>query len=240
MSDIDEQSCRRYLANGLNATDAYRQTHPKASDAKLETRPEAQRVPRSKVLTHQAKQSPEAAAAKMMVEGLVTNAATAAGYSKMLGELDLADCMARLVFETQKVQGGNLASVEATLMAQAMTLNAMFTQLARETSKMTIVDHIDRFTRLAFKAQSQCRATFETLAAIKNPTMVFARHANIAQGPQQVNNTVTIARAGNPESEQIEQLEAHGERVDFGTTGAAGTRDQTMATVGTVNRASNR
>jgi hypothetical protein len=28
-----EQFCRRYFANGLNATDAYRQSHPKASDA---------------------------------------------------------------------------------------------------------------------------------------------------------------------------------------------------------------
>jgi hypothetical protein len=33
ISDIDEQFCRLYLGNGLNATDAYRQTHPKASDA---------------------------------------------------------------------------------------------------------------------------------------------------------------------------------------------------------------
>jgi hypothetical protein len=90
----------------------------------------------------------------MMVEGLGTNVATAAGYSKMIGELDPADCMARLVFETQKVQGGNLASVEATLMAQAMTLNAMFTQLANEASKMTIVDHIDRFTRLASRRRA--------------------------------------------------------------------------------------
>ena len=55
-----------------------------------------------------------------------------------------------------------------------------------------------------------------------------------------VNNSVTLARAGNPESEQIKQLEAHDERVDFGTTGAAGTCDQTMAAVGTVNRAPNR
>jgi hypothetical protein len=37
--------------------------------------------------------------------------------------------------------------------------------------------------RLALKAQSQCRATIETLAAIKNPPVVVARQANIAQGP---------------------------------------------------------
>jgi hypothetical protein len=46
----------------------------------------------------------------------------------------------------------------------------------------------------AFKAQAQCRATFETIALSKNPP-VFARQANIAQGPQQINNTMSVARA---------------------------------------------
>jgi hypothetical protein len=43
--------------------------------------------------------------------------------------------------------------------------------------------------RLALKAQSQCRATLETLSVVKNPPSVaFVRQANIANGPQQVNN----------------------------------------------------
>jgi hypothetical protein len=44
--------------------------------------------------------------------------------------------------------------------------------------------------RLALKAQSQSRATVETLAAIKNPPVVYARQANFAAGHQQVNNGV--------------------------------------------------
>ena len=142
------------------------------------------------------KQSPDEAAAEMMVEGLGMNAITAGGYSKMLGELDLTECMVALVAETRRVQSGNLAGPEAMLTAQAVTLNAMFTQLAFQSSKMSIVDQIDRFTRLALKAQGQCRSTLETLAAIKNPPTVFARQANIAHGPQQVNNGV-VAPAGS-------------------------------------------
>jgi hypothetical protein len=46
----------------------------------------------------------------------------------------------------------------------------------------------DTYLRLALKAQSQCRATLETLATIKNPPIVYARQANIANGPQQINN----------------------------------------------------
>lgn len=52
---------------------------------------------------------------------------------------------------------------------------------------MTLVDQKDRFMRLGLKAQDQCRHTLETLAVMKNPP-VFARQANIANGPQQVNN----------------------------------------------------
>ena len=60
------------------------------------------------------------------------------------------------------------------------------------------VDHLDRYMRLALKAQGQCRATLETLATIKNPPVVFARQANIAQGPQQVNNVVSVSRDAQP------------------------------------------
>jgi hypothetical protein len=74
--------------------------------------------------------------------------------------------------------------LEALLAAQALTLNAMFTNLALQSREMTAVDQIDRFTRLALKAQGQCRATVETLATIKNPPTVFARQANIAHGPK--------------------------------------------------------
>lgn len=194
------------------------------------------------------KQSPDEAAAEMMVEGLGMNAVTATAYSRTLGELDLTECMAALIAETRQVQSGNLGGPEATLTAQAITLNAMFTQLAYYSSKMTIVDQIERFTRLALKAQGQCRATLETLAAIKNPPTVFARQANIAQGPQQVNNFVppgcqssqeARARAGNQETEQIKVLEAHVERLDLGAADSAGASDQALAAVGARHRSEN-
>ena len=77
-----------------------------------------------------ADQSIAAAAAEMMIEGLAANAVTARAYSRMLGTLDMTECMAGLVTETKKVQAGDLKGAEAILIAQAVTLNAMFTQLA--------------------------------------------------------------------------------------------------------------
>ncbi len=189
-------------------------------------------------------ESHEAALARLMVEGVGVNAVTVVAYSTSFGKLDLAECMAALTAETQRVQGGSMEGLEAILAAHVVTLNTMFTKLAYEASKMDIVDQIDRWTRLAFKAQSQCRAPAETLATIKNPATVFARQANIAHGPQQVNTAVLSsssrdvprARAGNQKIEQNELLEAHGERLDGGPAGPAGARDQAMAPLGTRDR----
>ena len=58
------------------------------------------------------------------------------------------------------------------------------TQLANQSTQSQYVDQLSgRYMRLTLKAQGQRRATLETLAAIKNPTTMFARQANITQGP---------------------------------------------------------
>jgi len=52
------------------------------------------------------------------------------------------------------------------------------------------MDNLDRYLELALRAQSQSRATWDALATIKNPPVAgYVRQANIAHGPQQVNNT---------------------------------------------------
>jgi hypothetical protein len=100
------------------------------------------------------------------------------------------------------------------------------------------LDATDRYMRLALKAQSQCRATLETLAEIKNPSSVaFVRQANIAHGPQQVNNSLP-SRAGESEVNPNTLLEAtHGERLDTGAEGTPGRADTDLEAVGAVNRA---
>ena len=74
---------------------------------------------------------------------------------------------------------------------------------------------------------------------MKNPPTVFAKQANIAHGPQQVNNSLTLARAGNLQSAPNKLLEAHDERLEFGAAEATVRCDQTMATVGARNRPAN-
>src|SRR5689334_10192850 len=68
----------------------------------------------------------------------------------------------------------------------------------------------DTYMRMALRAQSQCRATLETLAAIKNPPVVFAKRTNVTTGPQQINNGVApSSRVGENESSPSKLLEAN-------------------------------
>jgi hypothetical protein len=190
-------------------------------------------------------QTPAEALAKLMAGGVAMNTVTAMSYSDTFGQLSLTECVEAVTSQLERVRDGDLAGLEAMLGAQAIALNAISTQLAHRTSKMTIVDQIDRFTRLALKAQGQCRATVETLALIKNPpAAVFARQANIAHGPQQVNNyddaspalAESPARGENHEIRQNRLLGSCDEPLDGDPTTGAGRRDQTMATVGEVHR----
>ena len=79
----------------------------------------------------------------------------------------------------------------------------------------TPMPHYEAFMWLAFKAQSQCRSTLQTLSDIKNPSVVCAKQANITHGNQQINNGVTAPRTQENKNYSNELLEhTHGERLD--------------------------
>jgi hypothetical protein len=94
---------------------------------------------------------------------------------------------------------------------------------------------------LGLKAQAQCRATLQTLFEMKNPQPVaFVKQANIANGPQQVNNGVATqpsSHAGISTSQSNELLElSHEQRLDIRTAGAASCTHPRLETVGAVVR----
>lgn len=129
------------------------------------------------------------------------------------------------------------------LIAQANALQAMFVEMARRALKQESIGHYETHLRLALRAQNQCRSTLETLAVIKNPTVVFARQANINNGgQQQVNNHCapgSTSSAGVQEApiRQSKLLEtSDGQRMDFGAKGAASRTDPVLASVGEVDR----
>ncbi len=191
--------------------------------------------------------SKERQLADLGADGIVSNAMTARAFlNHSQPNLSITELVASVKAHGEKVNGNDLAAAEQMLVAQAIALNSIFAEMARR-SALNMGDYLDatdRYMRLALKAQGQCRATLETLAAIKNPPVVFARQANIAHGPQQVNNGVAPERAkGAPAHEQTgitsnELLEMeYGKRLDAGAQGAAGLANSRLAAVGTVNGA---
>lgn len=168
----------------------------------------------------------------------------AAEVSSGIGDmLDVPTLLEHLRADAKAVQEGSLAQAEAMLANQAVALQSLFARLAERGMGCDAAPAFEANMRYALRAQSQCRATLETLALIKQGPAVYARQANIAHGPQQVNNGVAGpsagARAGGKtESINPELLRASdGERLDTGTAGTAGRGDSAVEAVGAVNRA---
>jgi hypothetical protein len=163
---------------------------------------------------------------KIATAGMLENACTIKAFNNgTLGEIGITETFHALRARANEMSRGNLSGGEALLAAQASSLNSIFTEMARRAASNMgeYLGATETYLRLALKAQAQCRATLETLATIKAGPVVIARQANIAHGPQQVNNGVPKpVRAGNFESAQNELLETgDGERLDNGTAGAA-------------------
>ncbi len=182
------------------------------------------------------------AIARMAIRPTVLSAVTLKDYGKGYGNLDLSGLIDALTAQTKAVTDGDLGRGEAMLTAQAHTLDAVFNNLARRAINAEYMDNLDRYLKLALRAQSQCRATWETLATMKNPPMMgYVRQANIAHGHQQVNNAASTASDPSRPREnadlQSKLLEENsGERLDIGATCASGRANPAMAPLGKGDR----
>lgn len=153
--------------------------------------------------------------------------------SEMWKGLDVPSLTDELREQAGAVNRGDLRQVEAMLMNQATALQSLFARLAARGMSCEHAPTFEANMRIALRAQSQCRATLETLAAIKNPPVIFAKQANIANGHQQINNgtPAPTSHAGKNKDQQNELLEVqHGsETLDTRTTGTTVGKDQAMA-----------
>ena len=187
----------------------------------------------------------ERAMAELALNTAVLNASTAQRFaSGTFGTIDLTESLAVMGEKAARVKAGDLTEVEVTLMAQTVALDSIFTELARRAALNMgeYMNATDTYLRLALKAQSQCRATLETLAEIKNPRAVaFVKQANIAHGPQQVNNGVQPAKPhahGNNSIQSNELSEASHELLpDTRASALAGRVNPPLETVGAIDGA---
>lgn len=183
------------------------------------------------------------ALARTVTRPSVQAAITLQDYGRGFGDLDLSGLIDSLSEQIALSSDGDMQRAEAMLTAQAHTLDAIFNDLARRAIRAELMKNLDCYLKLALRAQSQCRATWEALLAIKNPPMMgYVRQANIAHGPQQVNNQSKV-QDGAPRAEEKPNSknkllgENDGERLDLRAASKTSQNDQAMATVGEVNGA---
>ena len=156
----------------------------------------------------------------------------------------------------KRVNDGDLNVLEGMLLSQATALQTIFTSLAKRAAGQDQLRHYEAFLGMAFKAQAQSRATISALVDLKYPRQAtFVKQANIAHGPQQVNN----GKAPSGKPEQYAQAHAHGEkseteqnklleanhgqpgkRMDTRAAQAAERSNQAMETVEQIHRAKKR
>jgi hypothetical protein len=182
--------------------------------------------------------SPEAACARILTRPEVQAAATMQRWDKETQEVNAL--VRELDNQVAAATHGDLSRVEGMLLVQSHTLDQIFNHLARRAYANIESGHLstgELYLRLALKAQSQCRATLDALAIVKNPRVLFAKQANIA-AMQQVNNGGS--RTGEIQSPPNQLLEDHhGKWLDTGAAGAAISCDSEMEPVEVFDRSKN-
>lgn len=174
-------------------------------------------------------------------------------FKNLVGDdIDTGVMLEALQNSMREVKNGDLASLEAMLLGQATALQSMFTSLAIRATSQERLGNYQAYMGLALKAQNQSRATISALVDLKYPRQAtFVKQANIANGPQQVNNNGAVGSNPDPYAqarthaeksapEQNKLLEAeHGQpggRMDTRATQAAKRGYQAVEAVATVNR----
>lgn len=153
-------------------------------------------------------ESRERRIADLSLTAAVTNASTACAFGRgTFGDISLTEAVRTMRQKAAKIKAGDMDEVEATLTAQAATLDVVFNELARRAA-LNMGQYLgpcETYLRLALKAQAQCRATLETLVEVKYPkAATFVRQQNVAY-QQQVNNGV-----GSSDQENSTRTHAHG------------------------------
>jgi len=179
-----------------------------------------------------------------MLAVLTTKSAVSANTLKAFSNsgdaLEVTDLLGELRKVSDAVSGGNLQPVEKMLVYQAITLDAIFNNLAQKAHRAEYMKNLEIYLRLAMKAQAQSRSAIEAIGLLKNPAP-YIRQANIASGHQQVNNgmyatTPSHTHAGNVTSSPNKLLEGQqDERLDIGKAKTPGRVDTELETVGAID-----
>lgn len=163
-------------------------------------------------------------------------------------EVEMVSLVEALRASMDKSAAGDLSGLEAMLIGQATALQTIFVSLAKRAHHQQYQRHLEAFLGLALKAQAQSRATIQAVIDLKFPRQAtFVKQANIAHGPQQVNNgqaiggdNVRALENQTGQNEVLEGLEHGGKEMDTGATAEAARRNPEVEAMAASHRAKKR
>jgi hypothetical protein len=158
-------------------------------------------------------------AAPYLRHGILSNAIADKMAGKLPGEPRFDDYGRALRARADEARTGDLTLASDLLTVQALTLDAMFTEMARRAA-INISDYIlasERYARLALKAQANSRATLEALVRLHQPREQTVKHVHVNEGGQAVvadnfHQHTGVGENGKP-NEQSDATGAAGERA---------------------------
>lgn len=149
--------------------------------------------------------------AQAICDPSVQAAATIKTYNKHDDTLNVNAVIKELKSQNKALREGGINRVEDILLSQAHSLDVLFGEFVRRAKGCEYIDSLKTYMNLGLRAQSQCRATLEALAEMKNPRPYIQN--NKAQY-QQVNNGGTY-----PEVNKENNTRAHAGRNSKSTNG---------------------
>lgn len=120
--------------------------------------------------------------------GTVANGVVDKMIGNVPGEPRFDDYAKVIKAKAERVSHGDLRLASEMLTAQALSLDAIFTEMARR-SAMNMGDYLnasERYMRLALKAQAGSRATLEALVKIHQPREQTVKHVHVNEGGQAI------------------------------------------------------
>ena len=123
-----------------------------------------------------------------MRHGILGQAVSLKSFGPIPGEPNFDDFGNAIRAKANAAASGELTLATEMLVAQAVSLDALFVELARR-SVTNFGEYplaAERYARLAFKAQSHSRASLEALAKMHQPREQTVRHVHVNQGGQAV------------------------------------------------------
>ncbi|MBD3887020.1 hypothetical protein IFO70_35975 [Phormidium tenue FACHB-886] len=139
-----------------------------------------------------------------------------------------AERVGEILEQVEAVKAGDLSNLEGMLYSQSLTLQTIFNQLTALGSSMLTTAQSENAIALlhvALKSQNQCRQTLLALNELKNPKKPTQFIKNY------VDKQLNQIKADSPQLEASPYAE-----MDSRSTTEAGGIDQTVATVGAIDR----